>query len=1321
MRITSLFVRVMALVFVLGALGNSTRAQNVGTIQGQVTDSTGAVVVKASVEATDISNNVTRKTQTDGTGSYAFSQLTPGTYRVKISKDGFKTSVQEDVRVLVSSETHLDVRLEVGTVSQEVRVQAASSPQINTTDATVGNFFGEKDVKTLPFEARNVVTLLTIQPGVVFTGTSDFRQYQLGVIQSLDARDGAVDGIRGNQTNVTLDGVDANDWQNQAPFTSAVPVTLDSMQEFRVTTTSANATEGLVGGPQVTLVTKSGSNDFHGNARWYYRTAGPTADNFFDNASGQGKPKLVRNIAGGSLGGPIKRDRAYFFLDDEELREAFAQPVGPRSVPSDALRNGVLIYACKDPAACPATTVSGQAVPAGAFGLTPANIKQLDPSGLGINSAMTTYMGLLPHGNDSRDARDGGLAFDGLRFNAPEQTLSNVYTARLDFNITHNGRHTIFARGSLEGVKATLTPAQFPGESASSTLLNNSRGIVVQYQGQITPNFINTARWGFIREGVAQTGTAGPQLGFRSFTDILNFGARTVERQVPVEVVNDDIAWTHGKHNLQFGGVVRWIRNHRLDDALSFPSFFANDGFCVHLCRDAFNALANDGFPAGSDGNSFTRAFMILTGSITQVNATFFATPQGKFLQPGSPELRTFAENNFETYVQDSWKIRSNLTITAGLRYSYETPPWEVNGSQVAPTIDIGAWFRQRVQFMNAGIPSSASPLLSWGLAGKANGQNSWFKPDYRNFAPRVALAYSPQFDQSFGKMLFGTRGQSSIRIGAGIYYDRIGQVIAVDSDLNGSPGTATALIDPSQLFCLGSAGCQTGSIPAPRFSGSCTSLGCSGFPALTNFFTPPTSATFPFTPVANTSNLGFAVDPNLRTPYSVHMTISFQRQLPKNFFLDFAYVGTLGRRLLGKVDFAQYLDIRDPKTHVDLFTAMQQIAKFANLRANGVPAIDPNNISQLKAIPDIAFFNNMLPNMPAFADAAFPGSGYAGLSPTQAFYAFAVNNSLASWSCSLFPMDTFVGPGGLPSPWNTTVDPNGTGFVLFTPQFSTLPGWTNFASSNYHSMQVLVRKNVGWTTFGFNYVLSRSIDNDSSAENADFASGGGTLTGLIQNPFNLRSGRGLSDFQLKHNFSGNFTMDLPFGHGHSRGADANGFLNALIGGWEVTGIARWHSGFPLSVGNGFNFPTNFFLTTPGTFTSAVKTSVARNEQCGAPCKALGLNGHPNLFGNSVAALDNFAFTLPGASGSRNSINGPGFATFDAGVYKTIQMPWSEQQRLRFIVTAFNVLNGVNFDDGFIRLDPTSPKTFGNITNTAQGSGQRGGARELEFGARFEF
>jgi hypothetical protein len=1329
-NIKRLVCLVFSLAVLLGGFSLPVSAQNVGSLRGTVIDKTGAAVLDATVTVTDLATNSSRTSKTDNTGAFSFSQLNPGTYRVEIEKAGFKKYIEANVTILVATPTSLDVQLELGAVSQQVIVESAAAPALNTEDATVGNPFAEDEVKSLPFLARNIVNLLTLQPGVVTTGTSNTDQLAMGSTSTLDRRDGAVDGVRGNQTNITVDGVDANDWQNQAAFTSALPITLDSVQEFRVTTTNANATDGVVGGAQVALVTKSGTNDFHGNLRWYYRTSGAAANDFFNNLNGIPRGKDQRNIGGGSLGGPIKRKRAYFFVDNEDRRESVSAPAPTRNVPTDTLRDGVLVYACAKTATqtpqqvCPGGNVTGLSgrtfqIAAGTFGLPPTSatgpsVQSLDPAGLGVNAAMITYMTNLPGGNSPASGFDGGLAFNGLNFDTLLPTKGNLYTARVDYNLTQDGRQTLFARGSLEGLTTGLLAGEFPGEPSAQTLLNNSRGVALNYNAQIGPTMVNSLRYGLTRIGVNLSGASGDSFDVRSFSDVVDFGARANIRTVPVHQVSDDLTWNRGRHTLSFGGSLYVVRDHNINGLNSFPAFDVNNGFCINLCEDAL-PNGTPGQPLADNATAFTRAFMMLTGSITQVDATFFANPQGQTQQFGSLENRNFAENLFESYVQDSWKVRSNLTVTLGLHYGYETPPWEINGFQVAPTTDIGKYFRQREIDMNAGIPSTASPLLSWNLAGKANhGAGSWFAPNYHDFAPRVAIAYSPNFDNDWARKVFGNGTQSVLRLGAGIFYDRVGQALAVDADQNGSPGIATFLIDGSQQFSLAT---------APRFSGTCSNTGCTGLPAAGDpFFTPPpTQFTFPVTPTSDFSNLGFAVDPHLKTPYTVHLTASFQRQLSRGVVLDVAYVGTLGRRLLGKADFAQYEDIVDPKTGVDLFTAFRQTAALAQAGPNSHgAAINAKDLTALATIPSIQFFDDMLPNMPAAAAAAFNVPGYASLTPTQAFYAFTTRASganaggSASWSCALAALDINPFFGAFPSPWNSTVDPTGTGLVLFPSQFAQLDAWTNFANSNYHSLQVTVKKTAAYGTFAFNYVFSKSIDNDSTAENADSFSANGTATGLIQNPFNLRLNRGLSDFNLKHNFNGSAVIDMPFGHGKRWMADSGRFVDALVGGWEVSSAMRWRSGFPLSPGNGFNFPTNFFLTSAGTVVNPLKSHVTRN------IGKVDANGNPvlpNLFSDPVAAQADITFTLPGLPGSRNVLTGPAYATFDSGINKSFRI--TERQRLQLRVTAFNLFNSVNFSDRTLSLDPTSPGTFGTFTGAAN-QGQAFG-RQIEFAARYEF
>jgi len=282
---------------------------------------------------------------------------------------------------------------------------------------------------------------------------------------------------------------------------------------------------------------------------------------------------------------------------------------------------------------------------------------------------------------------------------------------------------------------------------------------------------------------------------------------------------------------------------------------------------------------------------------------------------------------------------------------------------------------------------------------------------------------------------------------------------------------------------------------------------------------------------------------------------------------------------------------------------------------------------------------------------------------------------------------------------------------VLYTPQFNGLGGWSNFGWSAYHSLQVSVRKTRGNYTFAANYVFSKSIDNASTGENADIAPGSNAgFTGLIYTPFDLGQSRSLSDFNLKHNFNASFGYRLPFGKGQHFGANAGRWRDAIIGGWEVTGLVHWRSGFPLSPSEGFNFPTDFFLTGPGQALGALPSQVTRNI---TPVGSL-----PNLFSDPTATLNEIGPVLPGFTGSRNVIIGPAFANLDADIHKSFAMPWSDFQHLQLRISAYNVFNSVNFGDG-LSLDPTLPNTFGQFTGTIGNS--QGGGRQMEFAVRYEF
>ena len=1243
----------LALLLVPGLLG-----QQGAFIEGTVFDPQRGAVSEAQVKLQDLDTERVFLTTSDVGGTYVFSQIPPSRYRLTAEKTGFKQFVREPIQALVGNPLTLDLHLEIGDVTETVTVTSEIADTVNTTDATRGNAIREEEIKRLPFLARNPVDLLTLQPGVVSSGITDTDSLFLGGAgaRSIDLRDGVVNGIRGNQSNVTVDGIDANDWENQSPFSSVIPLTLDSVQEFRVTTTNADTSQGVSAGAQVRLITKSGSNELHGNARWYHRNTATAANSFFNNRAGVDKPKLIRNIGGGSLGGPIRRNRVFLFGDYEYRRDA-RESTELRTVPRESLRNGIIRYDAADGSVAE---------------LTPDVFRSLDPRGLGVNPAMANYLSQYPQPNDP--GVGDGLNTAGFRFNAPVGVDAKLYTARFDAYLTSDARHALFWRGSLGDIASDQRAQQFPGQEPASSLVNNSRGFALGLTSQLSASVINNFRWGLSRQGIKNTGLQTPRIRpWYASTGNLSEYFPTVSangRVVPVDQLSDDLSWNRGRHMIQLGGSLRFVRNNRFDFTQASPIYQMFQTDCAGFCREIADALA-----ASSDASLQPAApaqvsdnTVLLAGLITNVRATFLADPgQQRFLPPGSPQERDFRENGVELYFQDSWRLRANLNVTAGVRYSYYTPIWEANGAQVRPTVNISEWWNSRQSDMAAGVPADATAPLSWAPAGRANSAAPWWQPDKNNFAPRIAIAWSPSGEDGLSRLLFGGAGKSSVRAGFGVHYERVGGRIAAYTDSFGSPGVTTTLSTPTGQVDFSS---------ASRFDGACGAGGCSGLPPVSDFITSPSSAAFPFTPPLPGRGFGFAVSDVLKNPYSMQFHLSVQREVARSTVLDVGYVGTFGRKLLLKPNMAQfYGNLQDPQSGQTFWEAQNQIA-----------ALIGANPAALETIAPIPFFENLMPNLPAFI-------GRPELTPTQAFYVHQAPRA-PNWARTLPPLDVNLTPGN--SPWSESIDPQRDGGVLFQRQFRALPVWTNFGSSNYHSFQLGLRRSAGPATFGFNYVLSKAIDNGSQPENL-----GSILSGMIPNAFDVGAARAVSAFDVRHNFNGHWVVNLP-------GRWSSPFLKTVLGGWTTTGVVRAHSGFPVPVWNGPGRATDELLGASATLLGPLQPSVTKNDP----------NGVPNLFSNPAAAFELVTPTAPGGVGSVFPFYGPRLFNVDLGLNKRFFLPWAEGHSLEFRATAFNAFNNVNLRESFSASLFRTAQNFGRLTSTV---GPRGGAREIEFALRYEF
>jgi hypothetical protein len=496
----------------------------------------------------------------------------PGTYSLTITAAGFATVKQSGVQLLVATPRTDDIKLQLASASTTVEVVAASQT-INTTDATLGSAFNSTLLEALPAEGRDPYGILSAQPGVVTIADRD----QVDLNQ--DSRGGAVNGARSDQSNLTLDGVDNNDQLKGFAFTGALRATLDSIEEFRVTTTNAGADQGRSSGAQVSLVTKSGTNDIHGTAYEYYRPKNLVANDYFNkhselqNGEPNKPPSLLRNTFGGSFGGAIKKDRLFYFLAYEGQRTRENSQV-TREVPSTLLREGIIEYQCADPTQCPGGTQQIQGVdptglvptnytvnvPAGLNALGAPQIASMDPNcsgngtcpwGAGIDPNVIATLNQYPQPNSNQLGY--GYNFQAFTFSSPAPNKLDTYVAKFDYNLTPSGTQRLFARLGLQNDHFNGVQ-WFPGQPPSTVRTNNSKGIVTGYTWTISPNKVNNLHYGFIRQGVGDNGSSAQQFVFLRGLATPVSDTRSTNTVVPVHNLTDDFSWTKSRHTLQFGG-----------------------------------------------------------------------------------------------------------------------------------------------------------------------------------------------------------------------------------------------------------------------------------------------------------------------------------------------------------------------------------------------------------------------------------------------------------------------------------------------------------------------------------------------------------------------------------------------------------------------------------------------------------------------------------------------------------------------------------------------------------------------------------------------
>ena len=1254
-----------ALLIVLAALLGSFQVSaqtNTTALSGTVTDASDAVIMGATVTISNIASGTKQSKQTTSKGEFSFEQVQPGTYEVQVVASGFAEQ-NEKIELLVSTPARLAFKMAVGTTEQTVTVET-NLAEVNTSDATLGKAFNSAQVENLPYLANNVTYLLSLQPGVLALDSGA----QTGGLNP-DTRTGIVNGARQDQTNITLDGVDNNDQIFGYAFNGALRSTRDSVEEFRVTTTNANADAGRSSGAQVSLVTKSGTNAIHGSAYEYYRDPGTTSNNWFNKQAelNSGEPniaaKVLEHTYGASLGFPIKKDKLFFFGAYEGFRQA-SDILVSQTVPSVFVAGGtdiglitgnVTYQACPTSANCQNGTTYKT--------LTPTDIAQMDGRAVdpacatatcyapATNAAAVAYFQTYPLANSN--ATGDGFNTGTFNFTSPAPLRQFTNIARLDYNI--NARQSLFVRGNLQSDNQS-TALQFPGLPAPSVTYGNNKGIAAGYVWSINDRMTNNARYGLIRIGNASRGTADftkPYVAFGAFTTLTAETTSTIYG-VTTNNFSDDFTYVKGRHTIQTGINYSYISNGQYFDSplLSYanvsPNLLATAAIANQggsLDPGAFNC-ADCGTVSASFSNFYNQAIISNVGAIeTSQSGTEFKVQGNSLVPQGAGVVPTHTFRNFEQeyYVQDQWKATPQLTLTFGVRYVYLGVPYEKNGQQIAPTISLDTFLDNRATAAASGTGYDTD--VSFRASGSPNNQPNFWTPQKLNFAPRFAFAYATKDNKS------------AIHGGFAIAYDHFGEGV-IDSYQS----------NPQSLLSLSQTNLETFTDinSNPRFTGF------NSVPAVAGA---TTSLALPFTPAESPFTFDYSINDKQKTPYAETFNLSLQHEFPHNLAVTASYVGRLGRHLIQNLDVAMPTNLYDPGSSQSYFQAATAFDKMVD---NGVSAAN---------VPDSGYFHNVFPN--------FSFNGYVG---AQAYYAYFANNR-GNETNALFAADT-----------DPTASPAGQSFRFFFPQTSSIYAQSSTGTSNYNALQVSVRQALKYgLEYDLNYTYAKSMDEGSDPER-NGVSGSPTI-----NTFSPNQWYGPSDFDVRHNITANYTAPLPFGKG-APFLNQNSLLDKLFGGFQLNGLVHYSTGFPFSAVAAGNWGTNFAFSSNMVAIAKIPTG---GHHYDAPDQV-----ETALDGITAAqAHANLRFAYVGESGQRNNYRADGYFSVDDGLARSFHI--FREHQLRLSVEVFNVLNTNRFNSEASGGSSSPLQTDGTSANFGTYIG--GGSalllqpRQMQFSGKYVF
>lgn len=728
-------------------LSTSLFAQVNGRLVGIVSDPTGAAVPNAQVDVLiPGGTQAVYVTKTNDAGLFSFSAIRPETYEVHISAPGFSRFVARRIKIDPLSETSLGtVKMELAATEQTVEV-VAGVDAVQLTSNELSTTVTRQQIQDLPALSRQVSALFTTQAGV-----SDGRGATV------------INGMRTSAANVTLDGVNIQDnfIRNNALDFMPIRPTIEQISEMTIAVGNAASSVGG-GAAQVTLSTRSGSNDYHGSLYWYNRNSKFSANEFFNNRSGVAIPFLNLNQPGASLGGRIIRDKMFFFGNWEEFRLK-QQASQLRTVLTPSARSGVFQYN---------------------RGANSANLLQL--RNISVDSFMAPQVQALPAGNSTD--RGDGFNTTGYRFNARQNSKRRQFVGRLDYYLSSKHSLSGTYNYTYENNDRPDLSDRFYDPIAPTYTATDRHFTSLGWRWTASPTLTNEVRSGFLLSPTKFLRSDQPPGMFVTNTLFTNPVNEFLQqgRFTNTYSVQDNANWLVGKHDISFGFQSQFIRTEPYNDGGAVPSYTL--GISANNTT-GFTAQQLAGISTGDLSNA-NLLYTSLGGIISTSTQTFNVTSANSGFVPGAGERRNFLYDTYAGYIQDRWKVNRKLTLTLGVRYEYWSILKEKNNLWLIPAL-----------VNNDLIATLRSPDLVHDFVG--TGGRSLYRPDRNNFAPNIGVAWDP----------FGD-GKTSIRGGYSISYFNDETLTAVRNNANTNPGLST-VITRTGLVANASA---APAVPTPAF-----------------------------------------------------------------------------------------------------------------------------------------------------------------------------------------------------------------------------------------------------------------------------------------------------------------------------------------------------------------------------------------------------------------------------------------------------------------------------------------------------------------------